>query len=277
MITINNLNFSYRRDRLFAGLNMELREGSIYGLLGRNGAGKSTLLKLISGLIFPSDGEIKVMGYTPRDRDKNFLGDMFFVPEEFDLPRMSGETFSDVYGKFYPKFSISDFQSHARMLDVECGRSMNDMSFGQKKKIFIAFALACNTRLLILDEPTNGLDIPSKSKLRTLLSSIDLSDKVVIISTHQVRDLNQLIDAITIIDNGEIVVNSTVSALSELFAFKLVDKSATGVIYSEPSLHGEWGLLKNTDHTETTFDMELFFNAVISNKEIIKKYLCDVK
>lgn len=272
MITVENLKFGYRKRPLFGGLNLQLKAGSIYGLLGKNGAGKSTLLKLMTGLLSPETGGISIKEFVPFRRETAFLQSIFFLPEEFDMPRMTGMKFAETYGLFYPNFSMSSFQSYCKELDVKLFAKMTNLSFGQKKKVLIAFALACNTQIVIMDEPTNGLDIPSKSSFRRILSSISTEDKLIIVSTHQVRDLNQLIDAMIILDDGEIVVSSTVNEISDKFAFKVMSAN-DDALYSEQTVQGRWGLTQNVRKEETPFDMELFFNAVIAEKEKIKKII----
>ena len=141
-----------------------------------------------------------------------------------------------------------------------------------KKKAVIALALSLRTPLLLMDEPTNGLDIPSKSAFRRLMARYITEEQTVIISTHQVRDLEQIIDRIVMMDKNAIVCNRSVAELSEQFAFRQVvpgDKP----IYKEGSTMGEVGVYENTTGEETPFSMELFFNGMIAEREVFNRVL----
>lgn len=273
MITVEKLKFGYRKNDLFNNLDLKLKSGSICGLLGKNGAGKTTLLKLISGMLEKGEGTILNMGYNPFDRKTAFLERIFYIPEEFDMPNLKGDEYATLYGTFYPKFSMDDFISHAKELEVETSTKLKNLSFGQKKKVFVAFALACNTDIIIMDEPTNGMDIPSKSSFRRLLSSIDIENRLIIISTHQVRDLNQLIDRVVILDNGEITVNASINEIVNKFDFGSVEKGDNSIIYSETTIQGLVGIKANSEGKDSAFDMELFFNAATTQKNVIKSIM----
>jgi ABC-2 type transport system ATP-binding protein len=219
MITIQNLTFWYsKQNRVFELLNLKLDTGHIYGLLGKNGAGKTTLLKLICGLSFPKAGSVSVGGKTPQTRDQGFLSDIFLVPEEISLPALTPMKFAGIYGGFYPGYDPVQFTGYLEKFEVDANRKLPGMSYGQKKKAAIAFALAANTRYLFLDEPTSGLDIPSKAAFRSILASSFAEGKTVILSTHMVRDLESMIDIALILDNRQVILNQPVDQnLESLF------------------------------------------------------------
>lgn len=269
MITIDNLTFGYRKRKLFEGLNLQLSSGSIYGLLGKNGAGKTTLLKLMAGLLTPTMGEITVLDQTPSKRKPSLLSEIFVLPEEFDLPRMSITEYARYYGVFYPNFSDDQLLTLLKELEVEADQTLHTMSFGQKKKALIAFAIACNTKLLIMDEPTNGLDIPSKSSFRRVIASIANEERTIIISTHQVRDLDQLIDRIVILDESSILLNASINEITDKLFFTHLEPT-DHAIYAEQTIHGRWGVQHNTAGAESLMDMEILFNAVTTNSQTFK-------
>jgi len=275
MIDIQNLEFSYsRQTTLLKELSLQLKAGRIHGLLGKNGEGKSTLLKLISGLDFPTQGNIEVMGFEPRKRQPEMLQEIFFLPEEFPLITLSIENYEKVYAPFYPKFNHEQFNQFLKEFDVISKKSvLNKLSHGQKKKVMIAFGLATNTKLLLMDEPTNGLDIPSKGQFRRMVASAIDDDRCLVISTHQVRDLDSLIDSITIMDNHEIVFNESIEDITKKLLFKFVDRSETDetVIYSEDSLRGLYQVRENKTGEESKVDIELLFNAIFADKKRIKQ------
>ncbi len=274
MIKIKNLEFSYnRKTRLLSDLNLQLEAGHIHGLLGKNGEGKSTLLKLISGLVFPTQGEICVMGFEPRKRHPEMLQEIFFLPEELPQILLSIENYEKVYAPFYPKFNSEQFDNYLKEFEIDSKKSaLNKLSQGQKKKVFIAFGLATNTKLLLMDEPSNGLDIPSKGQFRRMVASAIDDERCLVISTHQVRDLDSLIDGIIIMEGHEIVFNEPIENITKKLLFKVVDRNESNdtEIYSEDSLRGRYQVSENITGEESKLDIELLFNAVIANKNRVK-------
>ena len=274
MFTINQLSFGYnkRTGNLFQDFSLELNAGNVYGLLGKNGAGKSTLIYLMTGLLTPQAGEVLFDGENVRNRLPKTMSDIFLVPEEFELPNLTLQKYVDINATFYPRFSMEDMQ---RYLDIfEMGGMMdvklNSLSMGQKKKVFMAFAFATNTRALIMDEPTNGLDIPSKSQFRKLVTTSMSDDKMMLISTHQVRDISDILDHVTIIDQSRVLLNTGFADVMSRLAFRpmregdqpiFVQQSAMGSLVAVPAREGE----------ETKVDLEMLFNATLQNPEAINQ------
>ncbi len=273
MIEVQNLSFGYKKRKLlYKNLNLKLDAGSIYGLLGKNGAGKSTLLKNFMGLLFPKEGNISVNGYTPKKRWPSFLETIYFIPEEVYVPALTIEGYKKLFAPFYPLFNEEQFHSYLQQLDVHDKGKLNTLSFGQQKKFIIAFALACNTKVLLLDEPTNGLDIPSKIKFRKLIASVFTDDKIIFISTHQIRDLDNLIDRVIIIDNGQLLLNASLPEISDKLCFKNVSDlpEREKVLYAEDSLKGHAIVIENTRHEESKINLEHLFNAITENPAMAK-------
>lgn len=275
MIEITDLNFGYsKKNLLFKKLSLSLKEGHIYGLLGKNGAGKSTLLKNIAGLAYPSSGVCKVKGHTSSKRLPAFLQELFFIPEEMFLPALTATQFVKSTGHFYPKFDEKQFNDILNEFEVPLDSKLSKLSFGQQKKVMIAFGLSTNTSLLIMDEPTNGLDIPSKSQFRKIIASALTEDRCIIISTHQVRDLDSLIDTLIILNHRDIVLNSSLDTIAERLKFTN-SAAAKGkeVLYTEENLSGTNTILANTEESFSKVDMELLFNAIISDNKSVTDHL----
>lgn len=272
MINIQNLHFSYKKKKVFDNLSLQLTPGHIYGLLGKNGTGKSTLLKNVAGLLFPRKGEVTVNGFVPGKRQPEFLKDVFMVPEEFYLPNIPLEAFVKIEAPFYPNFSNSQLQTYLRDFDVPQDSTLQNMSYGQKKKVLISFALATNAKVLLMDEPTNGLDIISKSQFRKVLASALDEERCIIISTHQVKDLENLIDRVTIIDEGKILFDQKVEDIMEKLSFRISsdEREAKDALYSESSLKGNVIVTPNYEAEEGKLDMELLYKAIVTNGEKIK-------
>lgn len=274
MINVNNLSFSYHeKQALFRELDLDIPPGNIYGLLGKNGAGKTTLLRLIAGLLFPQEGDITVMGQEPQQRTPSFLSDVFFIAEEMHVPGQKVSDFERTYAPFYPKFDTNEFKNHLREFEIADDKKMTDLSYGQKKKVMMSFGLATNCRLLILDEPTNGLDIPSKSQFRKLLAGAITDERTFIISTHQVRDMANLIDPIIILEDSKILFQQSLEEITRKLHFELL-YSATmpeGTLYSERVPGGYMVVTENHEALDSEVDVEVLFNTVISNKSKIRE------
>ena len=216
MIDVTNLNFNYQgsRHQVFSDFSLHLEPGRIYGLLGKNGTGKSTLLYLISGLLRPRSGKVTVDGRESRLRQPELLQEMFIVPEEYAMADMSFEAFADMMRAFYPHFSEDMLQKCLADFEMPARPNLKELSMGQKKKVYMSFAIATGTRLLMMDEPTNGLDIPSKALFRKVVANYMEDDRTLIISTHQVHDIESLLDHVVIIDQSQVLLNSSISDLS---------------------------------------------------------------
>ncbi len=273
MIQLDRVTFGYhKKNLLFQDLSLSLEAGHIYGLLGKNGAGKSSFLRNITGLLFPNSGNITVNSFEPKQRQPAFLQDIFFIPEEIYLPSITVHRYLELMAPFYPKFNEQQFWSYIQSFDIPEGNKMNNMSFGQKKKVLIAFALAANTKVLIMDEPTNGLDIPSKSQFRKIVSKALEPHQLFVISTHQVRDLENLIDNVIILENNKILLNEGVNMLSERLHFgtSATLEQSDDLLYFEQGIRGFQTVSINTSGVESKVDLEHLFNAAINAPEKMK-------
>ena len=266
-VEINQLAFSYGKEQLFASLDVGLQRGNMYGLLGKNGAGKTSMLKLIAGLLFPQAGEVRVFDQEPADRTPSFLSEIFFLPEDLYLPAMSIREYISIYAPFYPRFDHEALAARLDEFEVPAGKKLNALSYGQKKKFLIAFGLASNAALCLLDEPTNGLDIPSKSQFRRIAASSLNDDRLFIISTHQVRDLEQLIDPVIIIDEGKIIFLQTYDEIVRRISIRHVRSlpREEQIIFQQQEINGYRIVTAQDGNTETSIDLETLFNAVLSD------------
>ena len=270
MIKIKNLAFSYKKKSLlFDDFSLDLENGHIIGLLGKNGAGKSTLLNLIAGLVRPKSGELNVNGFKPFSRNPNFLQDIYFVPEEFSFPHVSIAIYTKAFSPLYPTFDHDKLKTILEDFEMDSASNLNKLSHGQRKKFLIAFALSTNCKVLVFDEPTNGLDIPSKSLFRKVLVSSVSDDQLVIISTHQVKDIDTIIDKVLVIDEGSIIYNENAEAITQKLYFETVSTLAENedVLYSEKCPSGYRVVKTANGIAESGIDLELLFNAII-NKTI---------
>ena len=267
MIEVQNLSFAYpgSKRKVFDGFELRIEPGRIYGLLGRNGTGKSTLLYLASGLLRPKAGHVYVDGMEAQRRDPLMLSRMFIVPEEFELPEMSLQTYVNLVRPFYPRFSDEVLTDCLHAFDMADSADLRQLSMGQKKKVYMSIALAAGTEWLLMDEPTNGLDIPSKATFRQVVAK-NLSDETTLmISTHQVHDVEQLIDHVVIIDPSRLLCDASVGEITSRFSFETrqADEMTKDVLYAEPSLQGNKVIVPHAENEpETQLDLEMFFTAI---------------
>jgi len=271
MILIDQLSFHYKKqDLFFVNLSFTQEFGSNVGLLGKNGAGKTTFLNLMAGLLQPHSGAIAIDGFTPFERQPDFLGDLFMVPEEFVFPQVSINLYLKATTSLYPNFDEEKLDGILQDFELNRKSMIHSLSQGQRKKFLIAFALATNCRLLILDEPTNGLDIPSKSIFRKVLVGSVTEEQLVLISTHQVKDIETILDKVVILDQGKIIFNESLENITQQWQFKHVASLAgmEEIIYSEKFPGGYKVVVPSSDEDETEVDLELLFKAIINKKEL---------
>ena len=271
MTTIKNLRFAYKREpALFSALSLQLEDGSIYGLLGKNGVGKTTLLKIVGGLLFAQGGVCAVDGMDSRQRLPSMLEEIYLLPEEFDIPPLSPRVYRQLYGPLYPRFDDQLFVTCLREFDLESQRPLTRMSYGQRKKFLVAFGLATDCRLLLLDEPTNGLDIPSKSQFRRLVAGAVSDHRTFLISTHQVRDMQNLIDPIIILEDGQIIFQADTFRASEKLAVitQTNEPGPSEALYAEKTPGGYAIIRERVPQDEPAqIDLELLFNAVVAEPQ----------
>ena len=258
MIKIEGLTFSYgKKASVFQDFSLEMEAGKVIGLLGKNGTGKSTLLYLMSGLLRPQNGSVWMKGRDVQKRLPVTLEDMYLVPEEFTLPNLSLQELL--------RTCLADFDLNE---DIHLG----ELSMGQKKKAYMCFALAANTSLLLMDEPTNGLDIPSKSQFRKVIASGMTEEKSVVVSTHQVRDIDRLLDQVVVIDGNEVLLNRSVVDITDklLFAEQGMNEPTDDALFVQPSVHGNSVIWPNLAGEESPLNLELLFNALLTEREKIQ-------
>ena len=267
MININNISYRYpgQKKPVLSNFSLSLNEGCIYGLLGKNGTGKSTLLHLIAGLLRPQEGTVCCHDMATYKRLPEVLSDLYIVSEDFELPAISLDEYVQLLLPFYPRFSREQLNSCLEAFELPLQMNLGQLSMGQKKKAYMSIALAANTRLLLMDEPTNGLDIPSKSQFRKVVAQCMTDDRLIIVSTHQVHDVEQLLDHVLILSEEGMQLNASVADITDKYVFEVRPSGQLDdtIIYAEPSLQGNIVMARrNPDDAETVVNLELLFNAV---------------
>ena len=273
MLQIKNLSFGYSKNKpLISGFDMTLETGTVSGLLGKNGAGKSTLIYLICGLLRPQSGSIDFKGFTPINRKTAFLEDIYLVPEEFTLPKVRLEEYVSVNAPFYPRFSEEAMRKYLEIFELEEDVKLSELSMGQKKKAFMSFAMACNTSLLILDEPTNGLDISAKRSFRRAVSECMDDDKSILISTHQVFDVEKILDHVTIMDRKGILPNESIARIEDRLRFNFThDRNQAEQALLSLEVPGGYNIVEQATpmNDETEVNLETLFELAQNKPETI--------
>ena len=270
MIRIKDLGFSYGENVVLKDITMTLEEGHIYGLLGENGVGKTTLLTLLSGLKNTKAGYIDIDGHNPWKREPSLLTEIYYLSDEVAEINMKAIEYAENYGKFWEEFDLEKFVEIMRCLENDINQKMNRMSSGQLKKTHIAFALACNTKYLFMDEPTNGLDIPSKAQFRKAVMKYTREDSTLLISTHQVRDLENIIDPIIILDRQDVLLNASLEKIAEKLFFDYSNDRKDGALYCEMIPGGNIQVFQNATGEDSKVNIEALFNTAHLHKELVK-------
>ncbi len=270
MIKVNRLAFSYGASEVLRNISIDFEPGRIYGLLGENGVGKTTLLTLLCGLKKPRTGTIDADGHDPYRRDPDFLSSLCYLPDEVAPVHDKAILWAKNRGRFWPDFSIGKFEEIMNLFETGLDQKMNAMSSGQLKKTYISFALACSAKYLLMDEPTNGLDIPSKAQFRSAILKYTREDATIVISTHQVRDLENVIDPIIILDRQDVLLNAPLERISEKLFFDYGTTLHLDSLYSEQLPGGFIQVCPNTSGEDSKVNIEALFNAVHKNKELVK-------
>lgn len=271
MLSIKSLSYHYKPNRnILWNINSDLKPGNIYGLLGLNGEGKTTFLKLIVGMLIPKDGTVEYNGHLSSKRASEYLNDVYFLPDHSKLPDLGIEQFGKLYGAFYSKYDHQQFVDCLKEFNIPAENKLKALSLGQHRKVHLSFALACNSAVLLMDEPTNGLDIPSKAIFRKLLTKYINDDRIFLIATHQIRDVDTLFDHLLIMKNGSLVLDENIYQLSNQFKISKSPLDAENAVYVQDDLAGPFYLVKNISGEEAKLDIEFLFNAFTNNPKPIE-------
>ena len=266
MIVVDNLSFAYSSEMVLDSISTTFGQGRVYGLLGANGVGKSTLFKLLCGLLTTNEGSIDVDGYSPADRKPGSLSKVFYVPEDFEGPAVSIKNYARGISTFYPRYDENLLHSLLNDFEIDINRKFTTLSLGQRKRAILCIALAMNTEYLLLDEPTNGLDIPSKLEFRKMVAKTMDDNRTIIISTHQVKDVENLLDHIMILDKRAVLLDKSVADIQSEYLFENSNTIPNDALFVEAGLGGCSSIRRNVDGEESRVNIELLFNYINSKK-----------
>ncbi|MVZ66659.1 ATP-binding cassette domain-containing protein [Sphingobacterium sp. DK4209] len=269
MLIIKSLSYAYSKKRqVLDEISTTLKPGHIYGLLGLNGEGKTTLLKLIVGMLLPKNGNICFGTLKSTTRSAEYFNEVYYLADQSKLPDMKIEAFGEIYGAFYSRYNHNEYLSSLKAFNIPLENGLKALSLGQHRKVQIAFALACNTSVLLMDEPTNGLDIPSKAIFRKLLAKNMSEDKIFVIATHQIRDVDNLFDQLLILKEGRLILDSSLTEIASQYHISRNPSPSDQIIYSQEEFDGSVYLVQN-ESADSKIDIEFLFNAFTQSKQSI--------
>lgn len=281
MIKIRELSFSYPKNKIFDSMNLNLEQGKIYGLLGKNGSGKTTLFKLIAGILFPNSGEIEISGIKTNSRSFQIYNEIFFYPEEVFVPDMKIKDFLKIFSPLYERFNKEKFYELLKIMELDENYEISKLSLGMLKKFYLIFSLSTESLVYLLDEPTIGLDIPSKAQFRKVVLDSLSEDKIFIISSHQVKDFNKLLDEVIIIDKGKIIFKKEMDKINESLGILYVPKdfeTRDFILYEEDIISGKMCIVDKKkvsnlldNYIIQDIDLEILFNFIVNNKEKVEE------
>ena len=271
MLTVQSVSYGYQKSKqILKDINLELHPGRIYGLLGLNGEGKTTLIKVLEGMLLPQGGTVQFNQISSTERSAAYHDQIFFLPDETSLPELRTIDFGKTYGNFYSRFNPAEFAEYLEAFQIPNNSNIRSLSLGQRRKVHLSFALACNSSVLLMDEPTNGLDIPSKTVFRKLLAKSMNEEKTYVISSHQIRDIDQLLEHLLILKNGHLILDQSIESIAQEYQISHSVQDSDEIIYESSELNGSTYLIKNKSNTESRIDIEFLFNAINHTYQAVK-------
>lgn len=271
MIIAKQISFGYtKKDQVLNSLSLDLERPGIYGLLGKNGAGKTTLLKLLAGSLFPDRGQVYIDNLSTQERQITSRQQVYYLAEHLESPDWSAHRLGNIYGRLYPNFDHTRYLYYLDIFEVSPDTSHKSLSMGQQKKVEIAFALATQVPYLFMDEPTNGLDILSKKQFRRLISQYISEEQLLIISTHQFREIDRVIDHLLIVDHKKLVLNQSLDDIGQQFLFTNTPMEDEQLLFQDEGMLGNYGLYTNPSKRDSTLDIELLFTAIHGCPDLLK-------
>ena len=271
MIEINNISFGYskRRPPIYQNFSLTIDHGGIYGLLGSNGSGKSTLLYLICGLLPTNSGSILIDGQSTANRPPQTMRDVYLVPERIELPDLSYKQYVALHHDYYPHYSEDDLKDCLQRFNVSPEGDFTGRSMGERKKLFLSFAIAANTRYLFMDEPASGLDLQSKEVFCRMMTDHVKGDRMALIATHQIHDVEQILTNVLLLIKHQLVVNMTTAEIQSEYSFEFRSKADDAdVVYAQPAPNGYMVMTRRKKDSEPTpINLETYFNALTKQKQ----------
>lgn len=220
IIELNKVSLRYGKESpVLEELSLRMDGGGIVGLCAPNGVGKTSLLKMLMGLRYPTTGSLKVMGYDPTQRPTALLEQAYFLPADPNLPAWTPRKIGKVLGSFYPNFDPEIYQECIDDFQVDPDRVLSKLSFGQQRRVQLAFALGVRTPLLLLDEPTIGLDVNGKDQFRRSLIKATEAGQTVILATHLLNEVGPVLDQLLVLHQRQVWAHVNLEEANKIYSY----------------------------------------------------------
>ncbi len=264
IVSIKNLTKYYNKIKGIENVNLEIQEGEIFGLIGPNGAGKSTTIRTLLSLIYPTSGSAKIFGLdTVKDSDE-ILQNVGYLPSEvFYYENMKAIDLLKYSASFYKKDCTKRIKELANLLELDLNRRIEDLSYGNRKKVGIIQGLIHQPKLIILDEPTGGLDPLMQQRFFELIRQENQRGATIIFSSHILSEVQKICDRVAFVKDGEIIRVDSIANIRENSYLKIYFKSNEPISLSKFSLPGVTNINLN-DNDECTFLYQGPINPILT-------------
>lgn len=218
LITINNLNKNYGSKKVVSNVNLSIHSGQILGLVGPNGAGKTTCLRALLGLT-SYDGDIDILGFNPKTNRDDMLHDVAYISDVAVLPKwLSVEQALTYMAGVHPNFNRNKAEEFLEKTNISFTSKVKALSKGMVTQLHLALVLAINAKILVLDEPTLGLDILTRRQFYNhLLEDFYSEDKCIIVTTHQIEEIEHILTDVAFIKDGQLVLSENIDTIRERY------------------------------------------------------------
>ncbi|MBE6024363.1 MAG: ABC transporter ATP-binding protein [Cellulosilyticum sp.] len=231
-IEVNNLNYFFRDKEVLKGIDLRIKQDTIYGLIGKNGAGKTTLMHVIINQLIAKEGDINILGKDPRRQD-DILEEVCMVgEEEFYAPYMRVKDIFKMYERFYSHYDRGLESKLIEFFELPIHKALRHYSRGMKSLVFAIIGLCSRARITILDEPTLGMDAENREAFyKILLDEYIKAPRTLIISTHLIDEIEHLIEEMVILDKGKVILNDAVEQIKSKSYYLIGQEKAFEVLH----------------------------------------------
>lgn len=264
MIQLNDLSFGYRRNSLaLRDITTEIGPG-MHLLLGANGSGKTTLLKIIAGMRLAAPSMCLIDGISAASRNPDILNRTFLLTDSMTFPYRTINEMVHYHAPFFPDFDREMLHENLDTFRMTGDEPMTRFSLGNRKKAQLAYVLALRPKVLMFDEPANGLDISSRDEFISMLARSTRQDQTVIVSSHTVFDFQNIVDSVMVLSDGHLILSMPIWQITRRLAFVSDSMPIEGALFMKQALGRFNAIVANDADLETDIDFTLFYSSLQS-------------